>query len=515
MINIKKTKPLILIILDGWGVAKAGRANAITQANTPVIDGLLKKYPNIKLHAHGKYVGLPKGQVGNSEAGHMNIGAGRIIEQDSVKISKSIQDKTFFKNPAFTGAVRHVKKMNSSLHLMGLLSNGQSPHSDPNHLLALLKLCRKEKVKRIFLHLFTDGRDSPKYSSLKLIDDLEKRLYGNEKIASVMGRFYPMDRKKEWKRTYLAFNVFIKGKGRKAISAKDAVMESYNKGESDEYVEPYIIDKEGIIKDRDSVIFFNLRSDRTRQLAKVFVQDDFNKKNRGAFRRGKKLKHVYFVGMTDFGPDLNDIITAYPSIDLEGTLPMALSDLKQCYIAETEKYAHITYFFNGGYSGKVAGEDQILINSPKVKSYDKVPGMSSEKLTNKVIKNLKEKKYDFTLLNLAAPDMIGHTGDLEAGIECCEIVDKCVGKIVEKYLGVDGTIVITADHGNIEQMINLKTGEIFTEHTRNRVPFIIVQDNKSVLSLKNNGVLSNIAPTIIKLLNKTQPAEMKSSSLLL
>ncbi len=511
---MKGKKPLILIILDGWGIANKGDANAISLANTPFIDSLKKDYPSTELWAHGKYVGLPDGQVGNSEAGHMNIGAGRIIEQDSVKISKSIKDRTFFKNPAFMGAVRHVKKMNSSLHLMGLLSNGQSPHSDPNHLFALLKLCRREKVQKVFFHLFTDGRDSPKYSSLKLIDDLEKELREGEKISSIMGRFYAMDRKKSWKRTQLAFNVFVKGKGKKAKSAKEAVMESYNKGQSDEYVEPYLIDNDGVIKDGDSVIFFNLRSDRTRQLAKVFVQEDFNKMNKGAFRRGKKMKHLYFVGMTDFGPDLNDIITAYPSVDLEGTLPMTLSGLKQCYLAETEKYAHITYFFNGGYSGKVAKEDQILVDSPNVKSYDQTPGMSSEKMVNVVVSNVDKDKYDFCLVNFAAPDMIGHTGNIKAGVQCCEIIDTCVKKVVEKYLDNDGVVVITADHGNIEKMINLKTGEIFTEHTKNKVFFIVIGKEMKKVTLRRGGALADIAPTILKILNINSSKEMTGKSLI-
>lgn len=511
---MNKNKPLILIILDGWGIAEDGKGNAISIADTSFFDSLLEKYPNSKLCAHGKYVGLPDRQVGNSEAGHMNIGAGRVVLQDSVKISESIGDGTFYKNPAFTGAVRHVKKMNSSVHLMGLLSNGQSPHSDPDHLLALLDFCRREKIENIYLHLFTDGRDSPKYSSLKLIDDLEKKLKPNEKIASIMGRFYAMDRKKEWERTSLAYDVLAKAKGKKANSAKEAIMESYNKGESDEHVEPYIIEEEGKVKDGDSVIFFNLRSDRTRQLAKVFVQEEFYKKNKNSFRRGKRMKHVYFVAMTDFGPDLDDIITAYPGIDLENTLPMILSEHKQCYIAETEKYAHITYFFNGGYSGKVADEDQVIIDSPRVKSYDQTPGMSSLELTNRVLSDLQKDKYDFTLLNFAAPDMIGHTGNLDAGVECCTIIDTYLKKIVNTCLDKNGTVVVTADHGNIEKMINTKTGEIFTEHTDNKVPFIIVSESLSKITLKEGGVLADIVPTVLEILKIEKPKGMSGKSLI-
>jgi 2,3-bisphosphoglycerate-independent phosphoglycerate mutase len=525
MIHQKKDNlPLILIVLDGWGIDKANRGNAVELAKTPTMDGLMRKYPSTKLRAHGKYVGLPKDQVGNSEAGHVNIGAGRIVEQDSVKISKSIANGTFYKNSAFLGAIRHVRKMKSKLHLIGMLSNGQSPHSDPGHLFALLKLLKENKIDNVYLHLFTDGRDSPKYASMGLIDDLEKRLTNNEKIVTVMGRFYAMDRKKKWTRTESAYNALVHGKGRKAGSVQEAITEAYNRGDSDEFIEPYVI-KQALkintrIEDGDSVIFFNLRSDRGRQLTKAFVQNNFNKMNPGAFKRGKKLDHIYFTAMTDFGPDLDDILTAFPSMDLRDTLPMQLKGLRQLYLAETEKYAHVTFFFNGGYKGTVAGETQHMIPSPDVKSYDEVPGMSSEKLCSYVIKNLRSNKknnwkYDFTMLNLAAPDMVGHTGNLKAAIKTCQIVDNCLAKVVKAYLAVNGTVVITADHGNIEKMINLDTNEIYTEHTTNPVPFIIVSNNlKREKKLKTSGILSDIAPTIIKLLGQTKPKAMSRKSLL-
>lgn len=514
--------PLMLMILDGWGIADANRGNAIALAKTPVIDSLLEKYPNTKLFAHGKYVGLPGKQVGNSEAGHMNIGAGRLVEQDAVKISRSIEDGTFFKNSAFLGAIRHVRKMNSRMHVMGMLSNGQSPHSDPGHLLALLSLLKKNKIENVYLHLFTDGRDSPKYASLQLIDDLQKNFFNNEKIVTVMGRFYAMDRKKKWERTESAYKALVLGKGKRALSAQSAITESYNRGESDEYIEPYIIgkdkDQDSRIKDGDSVIFFNLRSDRGRQLAKVFVQNDFQRMNPGTFVREKILEHLYFVAMTDFGPDLDEILTAFPGIDLDMTLPMCLKDLRQIYLAETEKYAHVTYFFNGGYSGRVAGEDQFMVDSPDVKSYDQTPAMSSGLLAKKAIESLVREQgmsqYDFTLLNFAAPDMVGHTGNLEAAIKCCEAVDSCVGKICEAYLRANGTVVITADHGNIEEMINLETGEIYTEHTTNQVPFAVIGKNfNKKIKFRKNGVLGDIAPTILKILNIKKPKEMSGRSL--
>lgn len=520
----KNNLPMILIVLDGWGIDKANKGNAVSLARTPTMDGLLRKYSHTKLHAHGQYVGLPKKQVGNSEAGHMNIGAGRLVKQDVVKISDAIADGTFYKNPAFLGAIRHIGKMNSKIHIMGMLSNGQSPHSDPGHLQAIIKLLNKHNVKNIYLHLFTDGRDSPQYASLKLIDELEKKYSTNVKIASVMGRFYSMDRKKKWSRTEKAFNALTLGEGRTSNSPQIAITESYNRGDSDEFIEPCIIldekKKKHLIEDGDSVIFFNLRSDRSRQLTKAFMQKDFEKMNPNSFQRKKKLKHIYFIAMTDFGPDLDDVLTAFPGLDIIDTLPVELKDLKQLYIAETEKYAHVTYFLNGGYSGKVAGEDQYMVPSPDVKSYDLTPAMNTKLLAQKVISNLnlnlkKSWNYDFTFLNIAAPDMVGHTGNLEAGIKCCNLVDKYLGDIVKAYLSQNGTIIVTADHGNIERMINLETEEIHTEHTTNPVPFIIINKNsKKNIKLRKNGSLSDIAPTVLSLLKIKKSRKMKGKSLI-
>ncbi len=511
--------PMILIILDGWGIARPSRGNAIALAKTPVMDGLIKKYPNTELCAYGKCVGLPPAQDGNSEAGHMNIGAGRVVEQDAVRIGKSINNSTFFKNPAFIEAIRHVQKNKSKLHLMGMLSNGMSAHSDPDHLLALLTLIKGYNLKEVYLHLFTDGRDSPKYAALKLIEAMQRDYLEHECIATIIGRFYAMDRKKKWQRTEFAYNTLVSGKGLKAKSPQAAITEAYNRGESDEFIQPYIITKKGKplprIKDNDAVIFFNLRSDRARQLAKVFVQKEFNKINPGSFKRKKVFKNLKFIAMAGFGPDLDNILTAFPSIDLQQTLPMQLADLRQLYISETEKYAHVTYFFNGGYADPVAGEHRISVPSPDVKSYDETPVMSSADLTDVVLDNLKNRKYDFTMLNFAAPDMIGHTGNLQAGIKCCGEVDKYLGKIVNTYLKIKGTVVITADHGNIEEMINLKTGEIDVEHSTNHVPFILVNEKlKDKVKLNNNGVLGDIAPTILELMGREKPREMTGRSLI-
>ncbi len=510
--------PMILIVLDGWGITKPNKGNAITLAKTPTLDGLAKKYPYAELFAHGRYVGLPPKQDGNSESGHMNIGAGRVVKQDAVKIGHSIDDGTFFKNTAFLEAIKHAKDNKSNIHLMGMLSNGMSAHSDPDHLLAIIEMLKINGIKDVYIHFFTDGRDSPKYVALKLIGEIQKAFKNGEHVATIMGRFYAMDRKKKWERTKKAYQALVLGKGKTAISPEAAITESYNSGENDEFIEPYIIKEKGKapinIKNNDSIIFFNLRSDRARQLAKVFVQDKFNKDNPGAFRRKKILKNIRFVAMTDFGPDLDNILTAFPSVDLRATLPMVLAPFSQLYIAETEKYAHVTYFFNGGYAGKVNGEKYTMVPSPDVRSYDKTPVMSSGKLAKTILNNLAKHKYDFTMLNLAAPDMIAHTGNLEAGVVCCEGIDQYLAKIVKVYLKAKGTVIITSDHGNIEEMINMKTGEIDTEHSSYPVPFIVVSDSLRNEKLILKGKLADIAPTILDILNINKPREMTGGSLL-
>jgi len=507
--------PLICVILDGWGLTEKNPGNAVELANTPNCDRIRKEYPFTTLHAHGKYVGLPPEQVGNSEAGHMNIGAGRIVEQDAVKISKSINDGTFFKNAAFIEAVNHAQKTKGKIHLMGMLSDGMSAHSDPDHILALLIFLRKYKIKNIYLHLFTDGRDSPKYSAEKMMIRMQSLLQKGEQIATIIGRYYAMDRKKKWERTALSYEALIAGKGRHAKTAVDAIKDAYSQGESDEFIKPYLIGdyKKSRIDSNDSVIFFNLRSDRARQLTKAFLQKNYNEMNPESLERSRILHNFLFVAMTDFGPDLGRVLSAFPSADLKYTLPMVLKNVRQAYVAEKEKYAHVTYFFNGGYSGTVNGESQLMVPSPDVKSYDETPGMSSVELTDLILDNLKKDKYDFTVMNYAAPDMVGHTGNLQAAIECCEIVDTCVGRIIDAYLAKGGTVVVTADHGNVEKMIDLETGEIYTEHTDNKVPFIIINDElKNKIKLKT-GVLADVAPTLLKIINQKQPEEMTGKAL--
>ncbi len=507
-----KQGPVLLAILDGWGICDETRGNAIALGSTPVIDMLWENYPHSLLGASGKDTGLPPTQDGNSEAGHMNIGAGRIIEQDSVIISKSINQGTFFKNPAFLSALRHAKKNKSKIHLMGLLTDVQSAHADPDHLIALLTLLRVEKVSETCLHLFTDGRDSYQYLAIKLLNRMKKILKKNEKIVSISGRFYAMDRIKEWGRTERAYNALVLGEGNKADDAQSAVLQAYNRHENDEYITPTVISDRSkspqTIKDNDVIIFFNLRSDRVRQLSKAFVQDEFI-----GFKRKKVLKNLFFVSLTDFGPDLPGIISAYPARVLPQTLPTALKGLRQLYIAETEKFAHVTYFLNGGYDHTIAGEERVIIKSPHVQSYKDMPEMSAEQLTNTMIESIEKNKHDFILVNFANPDMVGHTGDLPAGIKAVQAVDLSIGRLLEVIRKKNGTLIITSDHGNIEELIDLETGQIDTAHSSNPVPFIVVNENIPKDTNVEDGVLADIAPTLLHMMNRPIPKEMRNKIL--
>lgn len=513
----KKKLPLLLIILDGWGLSKKIKGNAINLANTSNIDSLLKNYPHTRLNASGQYVGLPIGQVGNSEAGHMNISAGMVVEQDAVTIDRAINNGTFFKNQVLIESIKHVEDNNSDIHLIGLFSQKGSPHADREHILALIKFYLEKTNKKIYLHLFTDGRDSPMFAALKIIQEcLSKIDKKRVKIASIMGRFYAMDRKNYWKRIKLAYDAMVLGKGITADNSIEAIDMAYNRGESDEFIIPTVITKNkkpvGIINNDDIVVFFNLRSDRARQLTKALVQKDFNKLNKDSFKRNKKIKNLFFIALTDFGTDLENVLTAFPSIDIPNTLVNTLKDIRQLYISETEKYAHITYFFNGGFDKPANGEDRIYISSKDVVSYDLDPAMSTRELTNKVINFINKDKYDFITLNIASPDMVGHTGNLEASIKAVEIVDENIGKLIKVIKKKKGTMIITSDHGNVEEMIDKQTGEIKTSHTTNLVPFIIL-DKK--YKLKNKGKLANIAPTILDILNIEKPKSMKAKSLII
>ncbi len=516
-----KQTPFVLVILDGWGVAPPSKGNAISLAATPNMDRYTREYPNTLLDATGTAVGLEPNEMSGSEAGHLNLGAGRIVIQDSRYISEAMNDGSFFRNPAFVGAVRHIKRYQdkgAKLHLMGLLSTKDSPHSDPDHIIGLLIMAKKKGVKNVFLHLFTDGRDAHPRSSLHLLKGIKKVMdkVDTAEIASIGGRYYAMDRIKRWDRLKKAYDLMVHGKGKKALSAEEAIKSGYKEGLNDEFLEPTLIvrrDKEpvALIEDNDAVIFFNLRSDRARQFTKPFVLDEF-----AEFDRGEKLKNLYFVAMTDFGPDLG-VETAFPSRDVEMTLPMVLKKKKQLYIAETEKFAHITYFFNGGYADPVGGEARVMIESPDVDHYDKKPEMSAREITSVVVGNLKYDVYNFIAVNFANPDMVGHTGNIKAARKAVETVDECLGKVIETVLEKEGEAIITADHGNADEMLDLRTGEIITSHSKNPVPCVIVSERLKSLGEEvqlKRGILGDVAPTILDLLGVEKPKEMTGSTII-
>jgi len=515
----KNVKTTALIIMDGWGVAgPSNKGNPITPKNAPHFFSWKKRFPYTELKASGEAVGLFRGQEGNSEAGHLNLGAGRVVKQDAVYISEAIKDQTFFKNPAFRQALHHVKKYNTAVHLMGLLSNHNSAHSCPEHLYALLDFFRREKIKKVYLHLFTDGRDSGQHDAPHHLKKIDEHLE-NEKIASVSGRFFAMDRNKTWERTQKTYEAIVFGKGLQATSASEAITQAYNRSETDEFITPTVIVKNGEpiakINDNDAIFFFNLRSDRARELTKAFVQPDFEKINPGAFDRDGVPKNTRFVAMTDFGPDLPGVLTAYPSRDVQDSLVQVLCPRPQYYLAESEKFAHVTYFFNGGYAQHFCDEEWVKVDSGSVQSYAKCPQMHAHQVANLAVKAIESHKYEFMCVNFANPDMVGHTGDFEAGVKAVKNVDCEVDRVVAAILKAGAQAIITADHGNIEEMINLKTGEIDTEHSNNPVPCLML----GVKGLKKSaklpgGKLADVAPTILDMMDLKKPALMTGKSLL-
>lgn len=513
-------KPYVLVVIDGLGIADNQPDNPVEMAHTPNFNLFREKYYHTSLAASGEDVGLMPNQDGNSEAGHMNIGAGRVVGQDVSIINHSIDDGTFFKNSAFISAISHVQKNNSNLHLMGLLSDKHSGHVNPKHLEALLELIRQQNLtSEVYLHLFTDGRDTPKHAGLGFLRNLEEILQPHERIVTIMGRVL-LDRKKDWPKTKKAYEALTMGVGKLVAKPEKAIKEAYANGETDEFISPTIISisndsSYGRIKDNDAIIFYNLRSDRARQLTKPFVQKEFENKNQNSFKREKIIKNLVFVAMTDFGPDLDHVLTAYPSANIDGTLPYALRNLKQLYIAEGEKYAHITYFFNGGHDRPVAGEDRVFVPSPNVDSYDQTPEMSANKITEIVIENIKNNQYDFYAINYANPDMIGHTGNLGAAIKAIECIDKNLGLLMNEIMSRDGVLFITADHGNVEEIINVQTGEIDTEHSNNPVPFYIITNKKLYTTHKlPKGRLADVAPTVLAVMNIPKTREMTGNNLL-
>lgn len=517
--DFKKT---ILIIMDGWGIAPPGKGNPITPENAPNYFSWLKKYPNTEIKAGGTAVGLLKGEDGNSEAGHINLGAGRVVKQDAMYIYDSIADGTFFKNQALMQATHHLKKYKTAAHVMGLISNHNSAHSCPEHAYALLDFLNRQGINEVYLHLFTDGRDSGQHDAPHHIKKLRERMHENEKIATIMGRLYAMDRGKNWHRIRQAYEAIVMGKGVRstAHSAEEAIAQAYNSGETDEFIKPTVIMEDGKptskVKDNDVIFFFNLRSDRARELTKSFVQPDFEKINHESFKRKVVPKNIRFVAMTDFGPDLPGVLTAFPSRDVKKSLTQVLCPRSQLYIAETEKFAHVTYFFNGGYSRHFCDERRVKISSVVVESYAEKPQMSARMVANYVIKSIENGRYDFICVNFANPDMVGHTGSISATKLAIKTVDKEVSRVLKASVKHGVVAVVTADHGNAEELINLVTGEVDTEHSANPVPLIIVGKEypKKKTKLITRGKLADVAPTILKIMGLSKPKEMTGKPLI-
>lgn len=510
--------PTLLVVLDGFGLGDPkDPGNAITPDTAPNIFGYMDAYPSTTLIAHGIDVGLFPDQEGNSEAGHLNIGAGRVVVQDLAQISRAIADGTFFKNEAFHQGLYHAKKYGTNVHIMGLLTDGQSAHALPDHLYALLDYFRKNKQKNVYLHLFTDGRDAPPHGTVGYLRDLRKKMKNGEKIATVIGRFYAMDRNKIWERTEAAYNAMVLGKGHQAASAEDAVAAGYNRGETDEYIMPTVIVERGkpvaTIRDNDAVFFFNARSDRARQITKAFVQKQFQKESPGAFKRKKFPNNIRFVAMTDFGPDLPGIFTAFPSPDIDCSLAKAIDDARrQLYISETEKYAHVTYFINGGYAQPINGEDREVVRSGTYYSYADHPAMRSREIATRIVNYLDNNAYTFVAVNFPNADMLGHTGNIAAAKKGIRTMDAAVKRLVDTVLEKGGHVLITADHGNAEKMIDHNTGEMMTEHTTNPVPCILVSKEFQHVRLKK-GRLADIAPTLLKMMNIKKPKHMTGKAL--
>ena len=507
-------KPTVLMILDGYGLNENTNGNAVAQAATPVMDKLMAEYPFVKGNASGMAVGLPDGQMGNSEVGHLNMGAGRIVYQDLTKITKAIQDGDFFENKALLAACENVKNNGSALHLFGLVSDG-GVHSHNSHIYGLLELAKKQGIEKVYVHCFLDGRDTPPASGKEYVEELEAKMkeIGVGKVASVMGRYYAMDRDNRWDRVEKAYRALVCGEGEQAVSGPEGIEASYDKDTTDEFVLPTVVVEDGkpvaTIKNDDSVIFFNFRPDRAREITRTFCDDAFD-----GFERGDRVKTT-FVCFTEYDVTIENKLVAFVKEEITNTFGeyLAAHGLKQARIAETEKYADVTFFFNGGVEEPNEGEDRILVKSPIVASYDLKPEMSAYEVCDKLTTAIKSDKYDVIIINFANPDMVGHTGVQEAAIKAVEAVDECVGKAVEALKEVNGQMFICADHGNAEQLIDYETGEPFTAHTTNPVPFILVNADPAY-KLREGGCLADIAPTLIELMGMEQPKEMNGTSLL-
>ena len=507
-------KPTVLMILDGYGLNDSTTGNAVFEGRTPVMDKLMADCPFVKGNASGMAVGLPEGQMGNSEVGHLNMGAGRIVYQDLTKITKAIQDGDFFENKALLAACENVKKNDSALHMFGLVSDG-GVHSHIEHIFGLLELAKRQGIEKVYVHCFLDGRDTPPASGKEYVEQLEAKMaeLGVGQVASVMGRYYAMDRDNRWDRVEKAYNALTKGIGETAESGPAGIQASYDADTTDEFVLPTVVVKDGApvatIKDNDSVIFFNFRPDRAREITRTFCDDEFN-----GFDRGERVKTT-FVCFTDYDVTIGNKLVAFVKDEITNTFGefLAANNMTQARIAETEKYAHVTFFFNGGVEEPNKGEDRILVKSPKVATYDLQPEMSAYEVCDKLVEAIKSGSYDVIIINFANPDMVGHTGVEAAAVKAIEAVDECVGRAVEAIKEVDGQMFICADHGNAEQLIDSETGEPFTAHTTNPVPFLLVNADPSY-KLREGGCLADIAPTLIELMGMEQPSEMTGKSLL-
>ena len=507
-------KTTMLMILDGYGLNDSAHGNAIAAAKKPNLDRIFDTYPHTRIDASGLAVGLPEGQMGNSEVGHLKIGAGRIVYQELTRITKEIEDGTFFENDALLAAVENCKKNDSALHMYGLVSNG-GVHSHNTHIYGVLELAKRQGLEKVYVHCFLDGRDTPPASGADFVQELCDKMaeIGVGKVGVVSGRYYAMDRDNRWDRVEKAYRALTLGEGVEGTDPVQAIRDSYAQGVNDEFVLPTVMMEDGkpvaTIQDKDSVIFFNFRPDRAREITRAFCADEFDGFDRGA------RKDVTYVCFTEYDVTIPNKIVAFHKIALTNTFGeyLAANGKTQARIAETEKYAHVTFFFNGGVEEPNEGEDRILVKSPKVATYDLQPEMSAPAVCDKLVEAIGSDKYDVIIVNFANPDMVGHTGVQEAAIKAVEAVDECVGRAVEALEKAEGVMFICADHGNAEQLLDYETGAPFTAHTTNPVPFILVND-KQGRKLREGGCLADIIPTMIELMGMEQPKEMTGKSLL-
>lgn len=518
-----RPRPFVLIILDGWGINLRKEGNAIALAHTPNIDKLIHDWPHTAVRTSGEAVGLPEGQMGNSEVGHQNIGAGKRVLQDYTRVSESIRDGSFYQNPALLKAIEHVKENSSQLHICGLLGNG-GVHAHESHLEALLRLAQLHEVQRVYIHAFTDGRDSSPTGGVEFMQLLQARasVLGGEhaaKVATVSGRYYAMDRDNRWDRTGMTYFAMTRAEGLRANSAIEAIQQSYEKKVTDEFILPTIIMEDNqpvaTVNAGDALIHYNFRPDRARQLTKAFVMKELPPQAEGKFDRGPRLEDLQYVMMTEYEAGL-DAEVAYRADEVEMPLARAIADagLRQFHTAETEKYAHVTYFINGRRETPFPGEERVLVPSPKVPTYDLQPEMSAKGITDTAVEHIRAGDYDLVIMNYANADMVGHTGVIEATIKGVETVDSDAGRVVEATLAVGGGLLITADHGNAEQLIDYETGKPFTAHTTNPVPLYLVVPQLAQVKLRTDGILADVAPTVLQILGIKQPKDMTGRTLI-